>query len=50
MNRFGPAGTAALTAGAVTITLRALSATLAVTAGGGDSGRKSAAPALFGGG
>jgi Glycoside hydrolase family 44 len=38
VNRFGPAGTAALTAGAVTLTLPALSATLAVTAGGGGSG------------
>ncbi|HXO42514.1 MAG TPA: glycoside hydrolase family 44 protein [Thermoanaerobaculia bacterium] len=38
VNRFGPAGTAALTAGAVTLTLPALSATLAVTPGGGGSG------------
>jgi len=45
VNRFGPAGTAALTAGAVTLTLPALSATLAVTAGGGGSGAP--APASF---
>ncbi len=45
VNRFGPAGTAALTAGAVTLTLPALSATLAVTAGGGGSGPP--APASF---
>ncbi|HXO29106.1 MAG TPA: glycoside hydrolase family 44 protein [Thermoanaerobaculia bacterium] len=35
VNRFGPAGTAALTAGAVTLTLPALSATLAVAGGSG---------------
>jgi len=38
VHRFGPAGTAALTAGAVTLTLPALSATLAVTAVGDPRG------------